>query len=98
MSENQSKKTSPWFWVAFALLGIASGVALARLILRALDKTSSGAGLETYRTVWGIEFNHIGLLVSFGFVFIVALVGVGYRAHEWWQLKHLKNKYGNKNT
>jgi hypothetical protein len=80
--------------MAFALMGLASIAGLSRLITIAIDKVLSGHGLDTYRTVWLVEFNYIGLLVLFGAIILALLVGGGMWLHEWWQWRSLEKKYG----
>jgi hypothetical protein len=98
MTENLTHKVPRWVWVALAVFSVASGVALVRLALRAVEKISSGEGLDTYKTAWGVEFNYIGLLVMFGVVFLAVLLGLGFQLREWWQLKQIERKYGKKST
>jgi hypothetical protein len=60
----------------------------------AIDKVASGNGLETYRTVWLVEFNYVGVLVLFAAVVLALLVGGGMWLHDWWQWRSLEKKYG----
>ncbi len=74
------------------LLGIASLVALARILWFAFEKVVSGQGLDTYRTAWLIEFNYIGVLVLFGAVILAFVFGGGLWLREWWQIRTLTKK------
>ena len=47
-------------------MGLAGLAGVARILSVAVDKVTSGRGLETYRTVWLVEFNYISILVLFG--------------------------------
>jgi len=75
-------------------MGVASIAGLSRLITVAIDKVMSGHGLDTYRSVWLVEFNYIGLLVLFAAIILVLVVGGILWLHEWWQWRSLKKKYG----
>jgi hypothetical protein len=75
-------------------MGLAAVAGLSRIISVAIDKVASGNGLETYRTVWLVEFNYIGVLVLFAAVVVALLVGGGLRLHDWWQWRSLEKKYG----
>lgn len=73
-------------------------------ILRALcsyhagrPKVSSGHGLDTYHTFWLVEFNYVSLLVMFGAVIVVILIGGVLRLHEYFQWRALEKKYGLRN-
>jgi hypothetical protein len=83
-----------WFWAGFVLLGLAGIAGLARIISVAIDKVASGQGLETYRTVWLVEFNYVGVLVLFAVVVLALLVGGAMWLHDWWQWRSLERKYG----
>jgi hypothetical protein len=85
------------FWAGFALMGLAGVAGLSRIISIAIDKVASGKGLETYRTVWLVEFNYVGVLVLFATVLLALLVGGGMWLYDWWQWRSLKKKYGDRN-
>jgi len=77
--------------VAFGVAGVAG---MARMISVALEKVSSGQGLETYRTVWLIEFNHIGFLVMVCGVIVGLIWATVHWLHEWRMVRSLEKKYG----
>lgn len=85
-----------WFWAGFALMGLAGIGGLSRIISVAIDKVASGQGLQTYRTVWLVEFNYIGVLVLFAAVVLALLIAGGFWLHDWWQWRSLEKKYGQK--
>ena len=64
MSTPVDPRKRRWFWIGFAVAGLAGVAGLSRLISVAIDKVMSGHGLDTYRTVWLVEFNYVGVLVS----------------------------------
>ena len=77
-----------------ALLGLAGIAGTARILLVAIEKVMSGRGLETYRTVWLVEFNYIGVLVLFAAVVVALAAGGALWLHDWWQWRSLERKYG----
>jgi hypothetical protein len=83
-----------WLCAGIFVAGVAGFVGVAHLLLVTIDKVASGNGLETYRTVWFVEFNYIGLLILFAFGFFALLVAGGMWAYEWWQWRDLERKYG----
>ena len=79
MTEPTKPRVSKWMLIGFFIMGIASFAGLGALITGAVQKVISGHALDTYRTVWLVEFNYIGVLVMFGAivaVFVVAVVAV----------------------
>lgn len=74
-----------WYLVSYAN---------ARLIEQAISKVASGRGLETYRTVWLVEFNYIGVLVMLIGVVIALLIAAGFWLRDWLQWRKLEKKYG----
>ncbi len=80
--------------LGIALTGLGSVAALYQLIALAVAKVRAGEGLETYRTVWLVEFSYIGLLISLGAIVVALVVGVFF----WWREERLwrdfENKYG----
>jgi hypothetical protein len=75
-------------------MGLAGLAGVARILLIAIDKVASGRGLETYRTVWLVEFNYIGILVLFGALIVALVLGGALWLHDWWQWRSLEKKYG----
>ena len=87
-----------WLCAGILVLGIASVIAIARLLWGAFEKVMTGHGLDTYRTFWLVEFNYIGVLVLFGVVVMALILAGGLWLHEWWQIRTLMQKYGPKDT
>ncbi len=55
----------------------AFGVVLAivSFILYAIQKVRTGRGLDYYLTGHGVQMNYIGVLIAFGMIAIVLLIG-----------------------
>ena len=83
-----------WFWPSFTLMALAGVAGVARITSIAIDKVASGHGLDTYRTVWLVEFNYIGVLILFATIVAALLVGGAMWLYEWWQWRSLETKYG----
>jgi hypothetical protein len=66
MTESEKPPVSKLMIFGFIVMGVAAFSGLGALITLAIQKVSSGHGLDTYRTVWLVEFNYVGLLVMFG--------------------------------
>ena len=94
MTEPGKPPVSKLMIFGFIIMGVASFSGLGALITLAVQKVISGQGLDTYRTVWLVEFNYVGLLVMFGAVLVVLLIGGGFKLHEYLQLRALEKKYG----
>ena len=62
--------------------GIASVGGLVAMVFFAIEKVSTGHGLDTYRTKWMAEDNWIGFLV---FVFVTTVVVLAAAAIGWFQ-------------
>lgn len=94
MTPQAERPRCTWLCAGILLLGLAGVAGTARILLVAIEKVMSGRGLETYRTVWLVEFNYIGVLVLLGAVVAALLVGGALWLHEWWQWRSLERKYG----
>lgn len=72
--------------------GIASVGGMVAMVLIAIDKVSTGHGLDTYRTKWLVEDNWLGFLV---FVVVVAAAVIGWfqRRKEQHEVQQLHAKY-----
>ena len=82
--------------IVFLILGVTSLVTLIGMVVTGVEKVNTGRGLDTFRTVWLVEFNWVGFLVLMGAV-IVALIGGGYlRYLEWREVRELRRRYGGK--
>ena len=62
--------------------GVAAVGGMVAMVLIAIDKVSTGHGLDTYRTKWLVEDNWIGFLV---FVVVTTVVVVAAAAIGWFQ-------------
>lgn len=93
MTPDAERPKCTWMCAGILLFGLAGVAGTARILLVALEKVMSGRGLETYHTVWLVEFNYIGVLVLFGAVVAALLVGGALWLHEWWQWRSLERKY-----
>jgi hypothetical protein len=91
-TSNQRVKTF-WLCVGFVLAVLAGFAGVATIVGQAISKVASGRGLETYRTVWLVEFNYIGVLVMLVGVVIALLVAAGFWLHDWLQWRNLEKKY-----
>jgi len=87
-----------WAFVGALTFGVAGVVGMARMIWVALEKVLSGQGLETYHTVWLVEFNYVGFLVLVGAVIVGLLLAGGHWLHEWLQVRSLEKKYGSRES
>jgi hypothetical protein len=94
MTEPDEPRKCRWICWGIFVVGLAGIAGLSRLIAVAIDKVASGHGLDTYRTVWLVEFNYIGLLALFGVIVLALLVASGMRLYDWWQWRSLARKYG----
>lgn len=87
-----------WALAGVLAFGVAGVAGMASMIWIALEKALSGQGLETYHTVWLVEFNYVGFLVLVGAVIIGLLLAGGHWLHEWWQVRSLEKKYGSRES
>jgi hypothetical protein len=96
-SGKTGKQRNRFVLIGVLIAGVGSFAALYRLIADAIDKVLAGQGLQTYRTVWLVELNYIGMLVLFSAI-LVALIGALF---FWWREERhwleLEKKYGAKN-
>jgi uncharacterized membrane protein YedE/YeeE len=82
------------FYTGFVLAGLAGFAGMAGIVELAMSKVVSGRGLETFRTVWLVEFNYIGVLVMLVGVVIALLIATGFWLRDWLQWRKLEGKYG----
>lgn len=94
MTDPKKSHVSKLMIIGLIVMGIASFFGLGAMITHAVQKVISGHGLDTFHTVWLVEFNYIGLLVMFGVVLVVFLIGGGFKLYEHFQLRALEKKYG----
>jgi hypothetical protein len=90
---NQRVKTF-WLCVCFLIAALAGFAGVASIVGQAISKVLSGRGLETYRTVWLVEFNYIGVLVMLIGVVIALLIAAAFWLRDWLQWRNLEKKYG----
>lgn len=95
MAENK-RKLSKFFLIGMSLSGIASIGGLGYMISTAIEKVSSGHGLETYRTFWLVEFNWISFLVLLGATTVALVVALDFRVREYLSWRSLERKYGSR--
>ena len=96
MTEPNESRKCRWLCGGIFIAGLAAVAGLTRLVSVAIDKVASGRGLDTYRTVWLVEFNYVGVLVLFGAVVVALLVASGMWLYDWWQWHSLARKYGDR--
>jgi len=96
MTEPNETRKCRWLCWGLVIAGLAAVAGLSRLISVAIDKVASGHGLDTYRTVWLVEFNYVGLLVLFGAIVVALIVASGMWLYDWWQWHSHERKYGNR--
>jgi amino acid transporter len=83
-----------------ACLLIATPVTVVALVLgfrplvTAIEKIRNGQGLESYRTVWLVEFNYIGVVVLFVAIAIILVVALRFRWREEREWREFGRKYG----
>jgi hypothetical protein len=90
MTDPKKSHVSKLMIIGLIVMGIASFFGLGAMITHAVQKVISGHGLDTFHTVWLVEFNYIGLLVMFGVVLVVFLIGGGFKLYEHFQLRALE--------
>lgn len=77
--------------------GIASVGGLVAMVLIAIDKLSTGHGLDTYRTKWMVEDNWIGFIVFVVVTTVVvlaaAIIGWFQRRNDQREVQQLQAKY-----
>jgi hypothetical protein len=93
MTEPNEPRKCRWLCGGIFVTGLASVAGLSHLVSVAIAKVASGHGLDTYRTVWLVEFNYVGLLVLFCAIVLALLVAGGMWLYEWWQWRSLAQKY-----
>ena len=99
MDQPKKQALTRWMGIGWIIVFfVASFAGLAHLITRAIEKVAAGEGAETYRTVWLVEFNYIGLLVLVGAFVLALIVGTIMQLREWWLVRDLEKKYGNRNS
>ena len=81
-------------FVGFCVAGLASVFGLLGLLTVAISKVRDGRGLETYRTLWLVEFSYVGVLVLFAALIVALFVAVALWWREERQWRDLERKYG----
>ncbi len=77
MQTSNKRFKTVWLCAGFVLAALAGFAGMASIVGQAISKVASGRGLETYRTVWLVEFNYIGVLVMLIGVVIALLIAAG---------------------
>ena len=99
MDQPKKQALTRWMGIGWIIVFfVASFAGLAHQITRTIEKVAAGEGAETYRTVWLVEFNYIGLLVLVGAFVLALIVGTIMQLREWWLVRDLEKKYGNRNS
>ena len=76
-------------WIA----GVAGLSGIVAMVLVAIEKVSTGRGLETYRTYWMVEFNWVGFLIFLAVAVAAMTIGAFFRLKEWREIRKLQAKY-----
>jgi hypothetical protein len=92
MSENNFRP-SRRLRIGFALMGVASICGLGYMIFTAIDRISSGRGLEVQRTFWLIESNWIEFIVFLATLIVALIVAVGFHIREYLLMRSMEHKY-----
>jgi len=80
------------WWIAAA--GVLSMLGLVAFVVRAWDRVTSGHGLDSYFTGWGVQFSYVGFLVLIAVVPFALLLGYAVRYWELRHERHFKRRYG----
>jgi TctA family transporter len=89
----KSTRRRRFLFIGFSVTAIASVLGLLRLLTIAIGKVLSGQGLETYRTVWLVEFNYVALLVLFAALVVAWMVSMVVWWREERQWRDFERKY-----
>ena len=63
------------------------------MIFTAIDRISSGRGLEVQRTFWLIESNWIEFIVFLATLIVALIVAVGFHIREYLLMRSMEHKY-----
>ena len=88
-SSRPSRLVMAGVWIA----GVAGLGGIVAMVLVAIEKVSTGRGLETYRTHWMVEFNWVGFLIFLAAAVAAMTIGVFFRLKEWREIRKLQAKY-----
>jgi hypothetical protein len=94
MNKSKNPFMSRWMIFGFVVMGIASFDGLAAMIAIGIDKVRSGKGLDTYRTLWLVEFNYIGMLILLGAIAVAFVIAGLLRFVEYKKSRNFERKYG----
>jgi hypothetical protein len=84
-------------WVGLGVAGLLIAIVFLNLALRSWHKVASDCGLETFYNAYGMELNHLIVLVSLFVVLPIALIiGFGIQWWEWWKERDFKSNSGTK--
>jgi hypothetical protein len=86
-------KLSKFLRIGFVLAGIVSISQLGYMIFIAIDRVSSGHGLETFGTFWFTEDSWLGFLIALAATVVALLVALVFRIREHLSWRSLERKY-----
>jgi hypothetical protein len=81
-------------WLMATPVTVVALVLAFRPLVTAIEKIRNGQGLETYRTVWLVEFNYVGVVVLFGAIATTLVVALWFRWREEREWRDFERKYG----
>jgi hypothetical protein len=83
-------------WIGLGVAGFLISIVFLNLVLRSWHKVASGRGLETFYNAYGMELNHLIVLVSLFVVLPIALlIAFGTQWRESWKERGLKSNSRN---
>jgi hypothetical protein len=84
-------------WIGLGVAGLLISIVFLNLVLRSWHKVASGRGLETFYNAYGMELNHVIVLLSLFVVLPIALlIGFGVQWWESWKERDLKTNSGSR--
>ena len=88
-SSRPSRLVMAGVWIA----GVTGLGGIVAMVLVAIEKVSTGRGLETYRTHWMVEFNWVGFLIFLAVALAAMTIGAFFRLKEWREIRKLQANY-----
>jgi hypothetical protein len=88
-----SKSRDRFILFGIFLAGLGSFFALYKLVMLAIEKVIAGQGMQTYRTVWLVEFSYIGLLTLIAAILIALFAAFIFWWDEERQWREFEQKY-----
>jgi hypothetical protein len=80
--------------IGLLVAALASFGGLASMVRIAIENVQSGHGLDTYRTIWLVEFNWIGFLILLAALVVAVGIALLFRLKEHREVQQLRKKYG----